>query len=445
MTKPGPTNNTQAFKATVEVENRVGAFFYKATQLILSQPFKYPLESDAFRIWDSPLGQQLVSLVLSDLPLSADGKAVPKEVVAIVAKEAAEKLKTELSKPIDPDTVFTLLSPEMQEYCKGEGLLEQMLEGFRLFLDAVASQLHVPASDVPPVSLQERSMVMSYLVIGFFVMSVTAVGASYGGEERSRIQALQQPEYEALVEHVTARYGWGGDTNKAVELLRNGLGPELERKRRRKGLRIPGARYKGAESWSEPHNDEIAAMIVGLYEGLSWAANRGLLHILPDVPTGKLRNSLKLAAMHNLIDEIRKHNKQLGIGILPDWLQKGVTSDEIEIQTQTPKEVLDHEILTPEGELSSLLEKVADEAGFRDWADKEAEEERCADFWGKIEPLLEQLTPRQRLVFLSFRDGKRDEEIAVELKERFGKKVGVTQVRKLRHEARKQLKRITQK
>ncbi|MCI2425822.1 hypothetical protein LM597_00095, partial [Candidatus Acetothermia bacterium] len=439
------------------VENRIGAFSYKAMELILNQPFEHPLEPSVFRIWDSPLRQQFASLTLSCLPLSDDGKAVPKEVVAVAAEEIAKELKTVLSKPIDLDIVFAALSPERQEYWKGkrqrveeagltvEQIFEQTLEGFQLFLDDVTSLPYITISDVPPLSLQEQIMATLYLTIGYLHATVLVIAVSYDDEGRSRLQSLQQPEYEALVEHVTAHYGWGGDTNKAVELLRNGLGPELESGRRRRGLKIPGARYKGAESWSEPHNDEIQVMLIGLYEGLEWARKQGLVHIFPLVLTGKLRNSLKLAAMRNLIDEIRKHNRQLGIGILPDWLQKGVTSDEIEVQTQTPKEALDYEILTPEGELSSLLEKAADDAGFRDWADKEAEEERRAVLWGKIEPLLEQLTPRQRLVFLlSFRDKKADEEIAIELEKCFGKRVGVTQVRKLRHEARKQLKRIAQ-
>ncbi|MCI2426740.1 hypothetical protein LM597_04970, partial [Candidatus Acetothermia bacterium] len=60
MTKPRPTNEEQAFEATVE--NRIGAFSYKAMELILNQPFEHPLEPSVFRIWDSPLRQQFASL-----------------------------------------------------------------------------------------------------------------------------------------------------------------------------------------------------------------------------------------------------------------------------------------------------------------------------------------------------------------------------------------------
>jgi len=446
MTESEATNEEQAVEATIE--NWFGAFAYMAEKSILAQTFERPLELGAFLIWGSPLGQQLASLTLSHLPFSANGEPVPRQLVAVVAKEAADELRTELSTPIDLDAIFARLPEERQAHHKANwrqaqeaGLApELMLEGFRLFLDNLASEVDVTASDMPYVSSLERMIILLYLMLGWHLASMLVMVTSYGDDDRSRLQGFQRPEYAALVEYVMACYGWGGNRNKALELVRDSLDPELDSERRRKGLRIPGARYGGIESWIEPHNDEPQLMIIGLFEGLEWAANRGLVHILADVPTGKLRNSLKMAATHNLIDGIREANRQLGIGVLPDWLQKGKSQDEIRILKQMLKEVPDYEIRTPDAEPSSVLGMAADKEGLRSWAEDEREREREAFVAETVAQLVDHanLTPRLRLVAKLF--DKPDTVIAAKLGEAFGKPVKPGAVRVLRHKLLVKLK-----
>lgn len=423
------------------IGNRIAAFTYLMAQPILSQTFEYPLEEDAFNIYSSPLGQKLAALTLSNLPLSADGKALPKEVVASEAKETAVMLEAILSKPVDLDILLTGLSDRSQALikenyrkCREGGLrLEQMLESFRVFLENVAREVRITTNTAFSLSDQDRMMIMLYLQMGWFLGVVVTSTVSCGGEGKSRLQSYQRVEYEAVVEYVMGHYAWGGDRNKAAKLLRDNLGPELDRERRRKGQKIPGSRYRGTglRNEYEPQNDEFEEITIGLYKGLLWTTNRNLVNILPDVPTGKLRNSLKLVGMHNLINAIRKANKQLGIKVPPDlneWSAEGKTEDEIQkrvnqdLEALSPKEVPDFEVRGDE-ESTSKLKLASDKETCKQYFEDEAEGNRQALIKEEINLYKEMAKLTSRLKLVANLWDEDDTTIAVRLEEAFGKPV----------------------
>ncbi len=203
--------------------NRIAAFTYLMDQPILSQTFEYPLEEDAFNIYSSPLGQKLAALTLSNLPLSADGKAMPEEVVASEAKKMADELGTMLSEPFDLDTQLTGLSDRTKEnYRKAQegGLtLEQMLDSFRIFLENVAGEVRITTNATPSLSPQDSMMIMIYLQMGWFIGVVTVTMVGYGSEDRLRLEGYQRPVIDALVELARARYKWGGNREKPLATL----------------------------------------------------------------------------------------------------------------------------------------------------------------------------------------------------------------------------------
>ncbi len=120
MTKSASKSKEHIPETTIA--NLFGAFVHKAGQLILWQTFRQPLEFDVFQIWDSPLGREIASLSASQLCLgfSSGEHLVPKEKVALVAREQAELLRSEISKPIDLNTVFSTMPQERQDYWKAK-------------------------------------------------------------------------------------------------------------------------------------------------------------------------------------------------------------------------------------------------------------------------------------------------------------------------------------
>jgi len=265
----------------------------------------------------------------------------------------------------------------------------------------------------------------------------------------ARLRSMLSPENKAAVEDRKAIRGWGGDRNKAFEILDGALKPKLETALKVKGWHIPGARYEGRDTWEKPSNDEPQLLQMGEFNGLEWARKQDLSELLSKGATSELRNTLIKIATNTLFGGIRIQNRRLGIKVPPDWSSEGKTEDEIreqvdqDIQALSRLEVPDYEIQTEDGRVSTL-EQAADKQAFREWAELQVEEAAALKA-EKIQELSQKvkLTPRLRLVAQLY--DKPNKLIAGKLERQFGKPFTVGAVRALKHDLLVKFKEVSKK
>lgn len=256
-------------------------------------------------------------------------------------------------------------------------------------------------------------------------------------------------ENEAVVEDREGIRGWGGDSEKAFEILDATLKIKLEAELKLKQWFLPGGRYRGSDSWREPMNDERELLQIGEFEALRWGRKKSLLELLQKGASGELHNAFIKIAEHTLWGEIRKENRRRGIKVPSQRSQEGKTEAEIreqvnqDIRALSGHELSDYEMQTEDGYVSTL-EQAGDKQAFREWAELQVEEatalkaEKIQELYPKMK-----LTPRLRLVAKLY--DKPNEVIAGKLERRFGKSFTVGAVRALKHDLLVKLKEASEK
>lgn len=272
-------------------------------------------------------------------------------------------------------------------------------------------------------------------------------------DAESKLRSMLSTENRAVVEDRKATHGWGGDRNKAFEILDGVLKVKLEAELKVKRWHIPGARYEGKDSWEKPSNDEPQLLQIGEFHGLEWARKQDLLELLSRGASGELRNTLIKIAINTLFGGIRKQNRTLGIEVPPDWSNEGKTEDEIreqldkDLRASTSREVLDRKIQSKDGYIN-ILEQGQDKQAFTEWTESRVEEEAEEATALKMEKLTElshkaKLTPRLRLVAKLY--DKPNDEIAARLQKEFRKPFTVGAVRALKYDLLVKLKEASKK
>ena len=268
------------------------------------------------------------------------------------------------------------------------------------------------------------------------------------------------PEYEAVVLDREYIYGLANEPDKAFEVLSNALGHFLEIMLRRKGWAVPGARFADSgeapdreqgDTWNMPHNEEMQLMQIGLLKGLNWAAMQELSGLKKKAKTGELRRALTKASRNELLREIRRQNRRLGIVLMKEPYPEGKTEDKIREQitqanaSRASKEIPDYDVEGEEETNTSMLGMASDSQSFEKWKGEQSEDESQEDERQELitQRIMElagkaRLTPRQKLVARLY--NLPDEDIANALQREFGKPVKPGAVRKLRHDLVKKLR-----
>lgn len=162
----------------------------------------------------------------------------------------------------------------------------------------------------------------------------------------------------------------------------------------------------------------------GILEGLEYWREKGLQEAVFAGLEGRLPFSLRLAAKRNLLDEIE------------DKVVVEIDGEEYEVSRVSPISSLIGEGAAEDDTgitLLELLDERLSEGGF-----EEADRKLTLD--AAIENA--KLPKREQMVVDLRRKGKSDREIALALKEAFGKRVSESNVRKLWHDALQRLKGI---
>ena len=187
-------------------------------------------------------------------------------------------------------------------------------------------------------------------------------------------------------------------------------------------------------------------MQIGLWEGLNWAAMQELSGLKKKTETGELRRALTKASRNELLQEIRRQNRRLGIVPMEEPDPEGKTEDKIREQiaqanaSRTSREILDCYVEGEEETSASMLGLSRDRQSFKKWKGEQSEDEMQELVTQRIMELSSEakLTPRQKLMARLY--NMPDEDIANALQREFGKPVKPGAVRKLRHDLVKKLR-----